>query len=71
MKPIKNTAPGGRGFLGIEIDAGATKDVANDVWAAAQKDEAVAAWVADGTLVEVGASASKPAAKDPPKDAGK
>jgi hypothetical protein len=62
---IKNNAPGGRGFLGIEIPAGATMDVADDKVAFAQKEPGSATWFTDGTFTIVGKS-------DPaPKDAAK
>lgn len=63
---IKNTAPGGRGFYGIEIPAGATVDIDAKVVEMAQKCPGAGAWFEDGTLVIVD---SKEVAKA--KDAAK
>lgn len=50
---IKNNAPGGRGFLGIEIPAGATMDVDDDKVAFARKEVGSATWFTDGTFTVV------------------
>jgi len=64
---IKNNAPGGRGFLGIEIPAGATVDVDDDKVAFARKEVGSATWFTDGTLTIVGKESAAPTEAKPAK----